>query len=459
MGNPLDGTLDPEPEVVEVVEPTPDHDGVGPVPTSGQLEAYDDDGDGVLDRVIGVLGTDLVVITDDDFDGSADSAFIDIDGDGVHDLVVTEQDGGYLMIDPVTGVQEWAERAELEEVRPDLVALLDSTFTAVEDGQPDPAPQPEPGPGPDEGWQVVDGQLIGDPLGDAQYWFQQAQNGFCLPASIAQIVSEYTGQSFTDEMVFVDIANEFGAFVVGYDGIPGIPFDKGVDILHAAGVPAELGIGDLESLAAHLAEGYSIIVAVDSGELWTGEEQEDLVPDHAVLVTGIDVERETVLVSDPGHPGGNVAEYPIDLFLNAWADSENAWIVTAEPAPSGPQDGQPTADVLTAPMDTSAPTDEAAPVPDDVTLPDLTEQSEEMGTLTRPVPDLVMAPDLRDGISGGGAIELAAPWNPSGDGSDQPGPVDQVTAWALEHPWIVIPVALLARHLVTRSRDETSTGI
>ena len=39
---------------------------------------------------------------------------------------------------------------------------------------------------------VVDGQLVGDPEGASEHWFEQAANGYCVPASVAQIVSEYS---------------------------------------------------------------------------------------------------------------------------------------------------------------------------------------------------------------------------------------------------------------------------
>lgn len=190
----------------------------------------------------------------------------------------------------------------------------------------------------DTAWSIQEGMLIGDPVGDSRYWFQQAQNGFCLPASIAQIVSEYTGVIFENEMAFVDIANQIGAFTVGYDGIPGIPFEKGVEILNKAGVPAEYGFGDLQTLATGLDSGYNIIVFVDSGEIWTGEAAEDNLPDHAVVITGIDADRGTVLLSDPGSPDGNLSELPIDTFMNSWADSQNAMIICDKVPESGQLD-------------------------------------------------------------------------------------------------------------------------
>lgn len=131
-------------------------------------------------------------------------------------------------------------RDQLMGLSPGIVAALDGGSTAESApeetrGTSDPVSE-------DSGGRIEEGVLIGDPVGDSRYWFQQAQNGFCLPASIAQIVSEYTGVIYQDEFAFVDIANEIGAFVVGYDGVPGTPFEKGVEILNRAGYRPNIGL-------------------------------------------------------------------------------------------------------------------------------------------------------------------------------------------------------------------------
>lgn len=286
--------------------------------------------EGAVDSLFTRLAADSsFVAVDTDNNSSVDAVQWDVDGDGTDDALVTKTDDGYVISDPSGMLAPHAvSRDQLMGLAPGIVAALDGGSTAESApeetrGTSDPVSE-------DSGWRIEEGVLIGDPVGDSRYWFQQAQNGFCLPASIAQIVSEYTGVIYQDEIAFVDIANEIGAFVVGYDGVPGIPFEKGVEILNRAGVPAEHRFGDLESLAAGLAGGYNIIVAVDSGEIWTGEATEDKVPDHAVVVTGIDPERGTMLLSDPGSPDGNLSEIPIEVFMDSWADSQNAMIVCDE---------------------------------------------------------------------------------------------------------------------------------
>ncbi|GAA0463662.1 hypothetical protein Aca07nite_59810 [Actinoplanes capillaceus] len=191
------------------------------------------------------------------------------------------------------------------------------------------------------GW-VVDGSLVGDPDGDAEHWFEQSANGYCVPASIAQIVSEYTGVHHADESAFVARANELHLFETGPGGVPGMGIEGAHALLEDAGVPAEIQIGiGVEALAGYLAEGRRVMLAVDGDEIWYGREDE-IGADHAVVLTGIDVDRGVAILSDPGIGVGNRMEVPLDVLADAWADSGNAALVCdfppvqapgAEPAP------------------------------------------------------------------------------------------------------------------------------
>lgn len=389
--------MDTTPDIVPEEMPEP---GTATDISQPEFEPVDLNEDGVVDSIFVQVNSAVSFIAlDSDSNSSLDTAYIDLDGDGEVDVFVSESDGGYLIAD-ATGANEakWVSREELTDVAPELVAVLDAQLPAtpnIEEDTDRPVNQ-EPG----SNWSVQDGVLIGDPSGDAKFWFEQAENGFCLPASIAQIVSEYTGVVYENEMPFVDIANEIGAFAVGHDGVPGIPFEKGVEILNEAGVPAEYRFGDIDTLAAELDAGRSIILFIDSGEIWTGEASEDNAPDHAVVVTGIDTERGTVLLSDPGTPGGNLEEVPIELFLNSWADSQNAMIVCDEPPAEAAETAEGTA-----------------------------------------VPTAQREPLERAATSGLGV--------PSKEGA-HPEPLEAVTSWAVQNPWILLPVVLLAKSLITR---------
>lgn len=337
-------------------------DGMDPI-----VDGFDNNGDGLLDLLVtSYADGSWDVLHDVDGDGSVDVYVADTNGDGVADIeVVRNLDGTYTLRydQDADGVMELGEDLTRDQLAASLPGIVDALDLYIDAPAPDLAPVPEPDPvapepeavpsGPDvvhpddidpeqvspAAPDVVDGRLVGDPAGDAEHWFQQAQNGFCVPASVAHIVAEYTGLPFTDEATFVELANQQGLFVVGMDGVPGMTYDGALQLLESAGVPAELEVGTTEGLVDALEEGRRIMLFVDSGELWYGEDVEDQTADHAVVLTGIDLERGVAVLSDPGTPDGAAVEIPLELLEDAWADSQNAMIVADEPpadlAPAG----------------------------------------------------------------------------------------------------------------------------
>lgn len=273
-----------------------------------------------IDQGEGVSTADL------DGDGDPEVVAVDHDRNGVPDAAVAQdRDGTYqvaLDVDEDSVPDSEVVVLTEEEMR----VRMPGTWELLNPGA-------DPNALPDYPDVVVDGQLIGDPEGSASDWFEQARDGFCLPASVTQIVARYTGTDFADESLFVQWANEMKLFVFDSEGTPGVMFEDGLDLLDRAGIPARLEIGSPERLAEMLAEGRGVVVAVDSGEIWTGEAVEDNTMDHAVVVTGIDAERGVVILSDPGSPEGNLEEVPISTFEDAWADSDYAMIVCDQPAP------------------------------------------------------------------------------------------------------------------------------
>ncbi len=257
----------------------------------------------------------------------------DLDGDGIDDVVVESlPDDTYRVLVDIDGDQlpdeeTVVDRSQLDELLPGASEALD-----VPGGLETPADVP-----------AVDGGLVGDPFGDAEHWFQQALNGFCAPASVAQIVSEYSGTHFADESAFVRLASEQGLFSVGMDGVPGMTPENTLALLESSGVPAGLQVGTTADLVQYLEEGRGVLLFIDSGEVWTGEAVEDDRYDHAVILTGIDTERGLAILSDPGSPNGNLEEVPLEVFTDAWADSRNTMIVCDQPP-----EGEPGAGVVTA---------------------------------------------------------------------------------------------------------------
>lgn len=100
------------------------------------------------------------------------------------------------------------------------------------------------------------------------------------------------------------------------------------------------------NLAAELAQGHKVIVAVDSRELWETRsllrQLNELLDNlgladanHAIVVSAIDTRdwpNLHVIVSDPG-TGKPLARYPLEQFLNAWGDSEFFMVSTKDPVP------------------------------------------------------------------------------------------------------------------------------
>lgn len=181
------------------------------------------------------------------------------------------------------------------------------------------------------GWSVEDVAVIGD-RDLADVWAESWQDRFYVPAGLARIVSDDSDGWVIYECEMSpfeeDITDDI-AYSVGF--VPGVPFENGADILSEAGVPAEYRIRDLETLATNLDAGYNILLFIDEGEALTGESSKDCIPDHVVVVAGIDLDQGAVLLSDPGSPAGDLSNVPIEVFLAAWGHCENAMIVCEAP--------------------------------------------------------------------------------------------------------------------------------
>ncbi|HEY9313907.1 C39 family peptidase [Williamsia sp.] len=249
------------------------------------------------------------------------------------------------MID--AGVEFESPHPQVEDPAADTLeewADLDITFD-----QPDP---PEPS--------AESGQDAGDADEYSEHWFLQAENGTCVPASVAQIVAEYTGEDIRSEEAFIAMAQENGYFAGG-DVSGGMSIYAAADLLEQSGIPASVETGTMSDLSTALEEGRGVLLYVDSGEYWDPEQEErdeargrDEGGDHCVVISEIDYDKGVVYLSDPGHPDGDRMEVPLDEFEEAWGDADNTMIVCDEPSPnSGVHD--------TAPSDT-APSDAGDPL-------------------------------------------------------------------------------------------------
>ena len=439
-GSLEDPTADPGAQWVEPIEET----------QTEHVTPIDMDGDGRYDSAYGYLAeVGEFALLDADADGRAEYFEVDTDGDGLVDVTLEAAgDSWHVQVD---SDQDGIVDSEFTITSEDLAAQLPGLWQilagdpAQMPGQPAPADPATADPGADGGevWvpEVVDGQIVGDPFAYSDLWFQQTFDGSCLPASVAQIYSLYTGEEVSD-LAFVEIANQYGGWMVGEDGVPGMAPETAVALLESVGIDAELRTSDLAGLATALEQGYAVMVAVDSGEIWYGETTEDNTMDHALLVAGIDMENGIVYLSDTGTDVGNMLAVPLDTFLDSWQDSGNTMVVTEETV-----EEHRSGEVVEAPAEysedvTQQPGGDVTQAPPDAFEPSgaSREPSETVPVAEPPVEPAAGLPalDLTEGLP-----ELIEPFEPS--------PLEQVVRTLVSSPWILLPVALVGARLISQS--------
>lgn len=121
----------------------------------------------------------------------------------------------------------------------------------------------------------------------------------------------------------------------------GTPMENVGDLIEAHGIQVERKTGGtIDDLRTETSHGHNVIVGLDSGELWDNgvdETFEDIIrgpeADHALLVSGFAINpltgNEYILLTDPG-TGELFADYPVDMFEDAWDDSNNYMVSILE---------------------------------------------------------------------------------------------------------------------------------
>jgi len=175
---------------------------------------------------------------------------------------------------------------------------------------------------------------VGDPEGAAQFWEHQSTDFTCAVVSQGMILKEF-GVDVSEAQLVYD------ATVNGWLTQGGTAPEDAGELLNFYGVETHTAYGGtVEDLLDELAHGHKVIVGLDSGEIW-GEDSvfEDWIrpggADHAVVVTGLkmsDPDHPVVVINDPGDLQAG-REYPLDQFLDAWADSGRMYVATDDAPP------------------------------------------------------------------------------------------------------------------------------
>ncbi|MCS5732651.1 cysteine peptidase family C39 domain-containing protein [Herbiconiux daphne] len=367
----------------------------------------------------GLLSTGVpYTVLDDDGDAHPDTVLIDLDGDGFADLTVERSGGDFH----VTGgdIDEYVPITALRSEMPEVYAL----FGDLAD------------PTADELIDIQDGEIIGDPFEASRTWFEQSFNGSCVPASVAQILSEYLGVQ-PDDQHFVDDVNALGLWNVAPDGTPSLSLEDAQTIFASEGIPTTQTVSDVDGLTTALAEGYRPLVYVDSGKYWEVDDTDGDGADHAVTVTGINLDEGVVYLNDTGTDTGEALRVSIDDFEAAWAQSGNTMLVCDQTPEEFQEDqrelrleeaGLPAGDEgLDEPATDAPPLDE----------PDATTAGSDTGAgEANPVIDV-----LTDaGTDGSAAEPVDSPLDDVLSGTvPQPNLISTVVHTA---PWILLPIVL-----------------
>ncbi len=182
-----------------------------------------------------------------------------------------------------------------------------------------------------------EGPVIGTP-GDE---YHQSYVDTCAIKSQQIIINEFGIPCTEDQLVQYSIEHGW------YNGQGTAPEDVG-KLLEAANIPCKQQVdANVFNLVSELAQGHKVIVGVDSGELWNNNTMgskfqnwmkdffQGETSDHALIVAGIDTSDPNnikVLVTDPGSGEHNKA-YPIEQFMDAWADSRCFMVSTEVSVP------------------------------------------------------------------------------------------------------------------------------
>ncbi len=173
--------------------------------------------------------------------------------------------------------------------------------------------------------------VTGNPEEAMNVWECQGDTNRCAVYAQKFVIEELTGQDIDIEE-FADIAERNGWFSEE-NGTPMLNMNK---MLDAYGIENEMTFDNtIDDIKECLDNGKKVIVSIDADEIWYGAEEDLFSPtdsaNHAVEVIGIDnsnPDEPMVILNDSGTPNGCGEMVPLDMFLDAWEDS-NCELISA----------------------------------------------------------------------------------------------------------------------------------
>ena len=200
--------------------------------------------------------------------------------------------------------------------------------------------------------EAAGGTMYGDPTAAAQWWRHQNYDDCAIMAS-ADVVGQVKGKE-PSEHAIIKVAQSTPStvhagsiYIKPVDGdattgmgtsmpdLPELLKQYGVKAVfsskeYAAKTKVPTGIEGLEQL---LASGHKVIVALNAEMIWhqpikSKDRNGDPLPDHAVVVTGIDTANNVVHLNDSGIKTGKDEQVPLSLFLKAWETGDEMVVTT-----------------------------------------------------------------------------------------------------------------------------------
>ncbi|WP_455136589.1 C39 family peptidase [Thermophilibacter sp.] len=322
-------------------------DGTPPEADQAATSSLDLNGDGVPDRLIDTDGDGVADAVDLNGDGVADAelTYLDVNGDGTADGYAYGIDlDGDGRFDYVYEGYDLNGDGAIDQGYVRVDANGDGTFEADEvydaddwaaqfDVSADEVPSIDDGEVPGAHYEHFDpsqtdtDKVVGNPAADADDWEYQEASGPCAIYAQVMAYENMTGQDVDINEVIAK-AEEMGIYEPG----SGTSMEDMDEVLKMLGAQTEEGTGGtLDDLRECLENGGRIVVGVDGDEIWSGDNDNDYIPNnpnHAIEVTGIDYsgEEPMVIVNDSGTPDGHAIQVPASDFMDAWEDSDYAYV-------------------------------------------------------------------------------------------------------------------------------------